>query len=175
MRVNGSRDGVSVRGTDKRANIAGTLAEIAERSPAGFAIAVQIRFTSSRFLFQTYPLEWAEDYSRRGLVMHDPVVRWCFENTGAVRWRDLVALDTEGVMKEARAHGMHYGISMAHVEDGMRSIAGCARPDRDYLDAEIAELQTLFVQLHRDTAGLTDLTPEDEAALKRMSIRLTRG
>lgn len=158
---------------DKRASIAGLLEAIDRMSPAGFAIALHIRYSSSDFLFQTYPPKWVEIYNERGYLMHDPVVTWCFENTGAIRWRDLEERDEKGVMREARRYGMLYGVSIALVEGGSRSIAGCARSDRDYLDVEITELQALVRELHGETAGLGRLSEQDTAALQAMSIRLT--
>ena len=158
---------------DKRASIAGLLEAVDRMSPAGFAIALHIRYSSSAFVFQTYPPKWVEIYNERGYILHDPVVTWCFENTGWIRWRDLGDRDERGVMAEARRYGLLYGVSIALFEGGTRSIAGCARSDREYLDVEIAELRDLVHALHCETAGKETMPEEDLAALRAMSVRLT--
>ena len=67
----------------QRASIAALLHDLDQRSPAGFAIALHIRFTTPTYLFQTYPKRWLDHYSSAGLVVHDPVVRWGFQQRRA--------------------------------------------------------------------------------------------
>jgi LuxR family transcriptional regulator len=160
---------------NKRVSIAGLIADLHRQSPAGFAAGLHIRFAASRFLVQTYPVDWVREYTDRGLVLKDPTVRWSLEHTGALRWRDLHDEDGHGLFDGAARHGMRYGVALSVVEDGSRSIAGCARSDRDFLDVEIDTLAGLLRSLHRETAGLEEFSPADTAALRRMSVRLTRG
>lgn len=154
-------------------NIQDTLSEIAKRSPAGFAIAFHIKFTTPDFLFQSYSKDWINHYSERGLVMLDPVVRWGFSETGKVRWGDIAHLDGGNVMEEAEKYGLKYGAAFSLSTGDSRSFAGFSRSDREFTDEEIDELSELVTQLHHATESNGSLTPEAREELKRQSSRMT--
>lgn len=158
-----------------QAETAHILEAIRTAAPAGFAIALHIQFTAPRYLFQAYPRDWMETYSREGLVLQDPTVRWGFAHTGTVRWSDLAADDPAGVMARAAAHGLAYGFTVAIDSEGSRSVASFARSDREFTDAEIAEVARLLGALHAETLAAETLSPADHEALKRMSVLLTHG
>ena len=160
---------------DKRANIARLLTELDDKSPRGFAIALHIRSHAPTFLFQTFPADWTDHYHAHGLVMKDPAMRWAFGSIGAIRWRDLTDDDPDGVMGQAKRFGMAYGFTWSAKEPGTRSLGGFARDDRDFLDFEMDEIDSLMHQLHQATDGLTQLSAADQNALKRMSIRMTHN
>lgn len=149
------------------------LTRLNAQNPAGFAIAMHVRFTSPRYLFQSYDTEWLATYSREGLVLNDPVVRWGFANEGTIRWSQLD--DPAGVMVRAADHGLRYGAVIAFVRAGTRSMAGFARADREHTDAEIAGLRHILEELHDLTAQAETLSPAVHATLKQMSIYLTHG
>ncbi len=157
-----------------RASIAALLLDLDQRSPAGFAIALHIRFTTPTYMFQTYSRRWMDHYSSSGLVMHDPVAHWGLQNVGRIRWGDLEAIDPNGVMDAAKNFGLMNGVAIATVQSGSRSIAGFARADRDYDDAEIAALEDAFARLHDATLGPGRLSERDAKALSELSVRLTR-
>lgn len=157
----------------KRASVAALLHDLDRRSPAGCAIGLHIRFTSPRFMFQSYPKRWLDEYSGAGLFAKDPTVHWGMSNVGWVLWSDLERIDDRGVLDRARDYEIMNGVTIALVIDGSRSIASFARSDRDYERAEIAELQRIFEALHRATAGLQELTDADRLALQDLSVRLT--
>lgn len=156
-----------------RASIAALLHELDERSPSGFAIALHIRFTTPRYMFQTYAKRWLDQYNSMGMIRDDPVVRWGMQNTGRIRWVDLEAMDEMGVMERAKDFGLMNGVAIAFVISDSRSIGGFARADRDYNDAEIEELEDLLIQLHHATFGLSELSASDRQALTDLSIKLT--
>lgn len=158
---------------NRKESIAALLGEIDERSPAGFAIALHVRFSRPTYLFQTYAKPWMAHYSQAGLVMHDPVVRWGLQNVGRCRWSDLAAIDDAHVFDQAREHGLMNGAAFAIMIGESRSIAACARADRDFTDDEIEVLEELLVRLHRATLGLERLGARDQRALTELSIRLT--
>lgn len=160
---------------DKKLSVASLLAGMDANCPSGFAIALHIEFTSPTFLFQTYPKQWIDIYTKRGLVLNDPTVRWGFENTGTIRWRNLVDQDDANVMQMAHEFGLNYGFTAALVSEGSRTVASFARSDRDYLDAEINELRDQLRTLHNETQGLDALSESDLQALRKMSIRLTHA
>ena len=156
-----------------RAGIAALLHELDDRSPAGFAAAMHIRFTTPTYLFQSYPKRWIEHYSAAGMVVHDPTVHWGFHNLGHIRWTELEEIDRAGVIEKAKDFGIMNGVTVAVFLSGSRSIASFARADREYLEAEMADLEEIFGNLHRATIGLGELTPSDQRALTELSITLT--
>ena len=160
---------------DKEASIAVLLEQVSESCPAGFAAALHIKFTSPRYLFQSYRRDWIDYYSKHALVLRDPTVHWGFENEGAIRWSALTGRDTAGVMEKAAEYGLTYGFTAALEEGGSRSVASFARADREFTDTEISKITGLLRRLHDETRAAETLSPEDDAALKRLSIFLTRG
>ncbi len=159
----------------ENSEVVALLRQIGAASPAGFAIALHVGFTAPKYLFQAYPRDWIARYSELGLVLKDPTVHWGFANTGSCRWSDLEGNDPAGVMAMAREHGLHYGVTLALLEDGSRSVASFARSDREFDTGEIAAISGLFDQLHAETRQTDRLTAEDHAQLRRMSILLTHN
>ena len=158
----------------QKAIIAALLQELDGSSPAGFAIALHVRFSRPTFLFQTYAKRWMDHYSTAGLVVRDPTVRWGFHNVGHVLWSDLEAGDDGGVLEEAKDFGITNGVAMATVLSGSRSIASFARADREFEPPEIEALETRFLELHNVTLGAGELSDGDRRALTELSIQLTR-
>lgn len=157
----------------QRASIAALLEDLDRRSPAGFAIALHVRFTTPTFLFQTYPKRWMDHYSAAGLVMNDPTVHWGFSNIGHIRWSALEAIDSAGVLEQAKDFGIMNGVTIAVLLSGSRSISSFARADREFCDLEMTELEDGLARLHVATLGQESLSDSDRQALTEMSIRLT--
>jgi LuxR family transcriptional regulator len=158
----------------RRASIAALLQDLDRRSPAGFAIALHIHFTTPTYLFQTYPGRWLEHYSAAGMVVRDPTVHWGLQNVGHIRWADLERIDSGGVLEEAKDFGLMNGVAVAVVLSGSRSIGSFARADCDYDEAEMQELEALLTDLHLATLGTNQLSASDQLALTELSIKLTR-
>lgn len=158
---------------DSEDRISTLLARLHQASPAGFAIALHVRFTAPKYLFQSYAKDWLDTYSREGLVLHDPVVRWGFENEGTIRWSGLE--DPAGIMVRAREFGLNHGAVIALIRNGWRTMAGFARSDRDLTDAEIDGLKADLIELHDLTERVEALSPSVHMTLKQMSIYLTHG
>jgi len=147
------------------------LGQFKERAPSGYAMGLHISFTTPAYFFQSYPTPWLEHYSKSGLLMQDPTVSWCFENTGSARWSDLD--DPAGVLSQAAEFGMKYGIVYATRSGGSHSMSGFARPDREFTDAEIECLIARFEAMHTATIDQKALTPDTVEQLKKMSIIVT--
>lgn len=158
---------------DDQDKISAKLTRLRDASPAGFAIALHIRFTSPRYLFQSYEKDWLDTYSREGMVLHDPVVRWGFEHEGTIRWSALQ--DPAGIMQRSRNYGMNYGSVIAMTRSGTRSMGGFSRSDREMTDAEIVAIRDDLTALHDLTARVETLAPSVHATLRTMSIFLTHG
>jgi LuxR family transcriptional regulator len=151
--------------------ISEVLGELNEMAPSGYALGFHVQYTTTKFLFQTYKKDWLDYYSQNGLVMSDPIVAWCFENTGFSRWSDLE--DPAGVLKKAADYGMKFGVVCAIEVGGTRSMAGFARKDREFTDHEITKISDIFTNLHNNTAEHAQLTAETVQQLKNMSILVT--
>ena len=158
----------------QRVSVAALQLDLDRRSPAGCAIALHIRFTTPTFMFQTYSKRWMDQYSASGLVLHDPVARWGLHSVGRIRWADLEAIDTEGVLERAKDFGLMNGVAISILISGSRSIAGFARADRDYDEIEMEELESILALLHRETIDQGRLSKSDREALTQLSIQLTR-
>ena len=143
--------------------------------PAGFAMAFHIRYTTPKFLFQTYSAQWREEYSKQGLVLKDPTVRWGFENTGRIDWRDLTECDEAGVLEQAKAHGLEHGFTFSLDPNNSKTIASFARGDREFTAAEIAEISEIVTELHNYTADIDEFSSTELAQLKQMSVDFTHG
>lgn len=151
------------------------LEELNPLCPAGYALALHITFTTPNFLFQTYSSDWTEHYTQNGMVLFDPAVRWGFENTGATTWGALADGDSHGVLKSAADFGLNFGTVIAIVEGDSRSIGGFARPDRNHTEEEVVKLASLLKKVHHHTITSKNLSHEDQAVLKRLSVSLTHG
>jgi LuxR family transcriptional regulator len=150
-----------------------TLADLKEVAPAGFAVVLHLRFTAPTFLFQTYPKDWVDEYSRDGLLVRDPMVVWAFSNEGHVSWSDLAPRDEAGVLARAAAHGLRHGLAVSVERGGSRSMGGFARPDREFLPEEVARIEAALEQLHDDTATALPLPEAVRESLRRLSVAFT--
>ncbi len=158
---------------DHQTEIQKCLTHLQGLAPAGYAMAFHVKFTTSDFLFQTYSKDWIEVYSQEGLLMKDPIVAWTFSNNGWIRWTDLAADDPAGVLERAKAFGMNYGFAAAIERMGSRSVMGFSRTDREFTDAEIAEIMEISEKMHDTTASAGTLSPETREVLRKMSISFT--
>lgn len=156
-----------------RLEIQTILETLKKLAPAGFAMALHVRFTTPAYLFQTYPKAWIEVYNKNGMVMRDPTVRWGFENTGLAHWSDMVEQDTAGVISEAAKHGMKYGITYVVERSASRSLSSFTRSDRTFTDPEITEISAGVDAIHDLTVSLESLPAETAEELVRMSIDFT--
>lgn len=151
------------------------VTELGQLCQSGYSAALHFGFHSPDFLFQAYPAEWREEYSRDSLVVFDPALRWGMENQGSCRWSDLPGSENNMVMERARAHGLAFGFVTAIGNSASRSILNCARADREFTDEEIKKINGLFDRLHVLSADLDDLDETIQAELRADSIQVTRG
>jgi LuxR family transcriptional regulator len=157
--------------SSQQLDVSVVLSEFKDRAESGYAMGLHINFTTPAFFFQSYPRPWLEHYSQAGLLVNDPTVSWCFENTGVCRWSDMD--DPAGILTQAADYGMRYGIVYATNSGGSHSMSGFARPDREYNEDEIAELVERFEALHEATRDQKALAPDIVEQLKKMSILVT--
>lgn len=132
---------------------------------------MHLEFTTSRYILQTYPKAWMDEYSRRGFLLMDPTVRWGVENLGWIRWSDLAPLDQGGVLPAAAEFGLKYGVSIAVEGEGTRSLGSFASAEKDFSEAEIETLSRDLAKLHALTSGI-EADSADDKALRQLAASL---
>lgn len=142
------------------------LAQLSDLSPRGYALALHIRFASAHLMFQTYDPRWTEIYTERGYMLADPMVFWGFSNEGTIRWSAIGLPDPHGILAQAASHGLKYGVAVAFGPTSSRTIGGFARADREFTDAEIAEIAAIVGKLHDASTPPEKLTPAQRMALR---------
>ena len=150
------------------------MLKMSEFSPSGFAVALHARFTAAEYVHQTYSKAWSAIYSQKGYVMHDPTVSFGFQQLGTVRWSALAEQDPMKIYQQARAFGLNFGFACAVEVDGNRSFAGFSRADREYDDAEMAEMLADLGTLHRLTAKPGALSSALREELRELAVRFTK-
>lgn len=135
-------------------------------APAGFLLALHIRFAVPLVKFQTYCQSWIDHYTAHAYQLRDPMVAWGFSEEGATRWSEIGIPDPFGILKEAAEHGMPFGACISCGPISSRSICGFARSDREFADDEIDHLQQIVRQLHALTEPPESLTQAQKDALR---------
>nr|WP_245972102.1 autoinducer binding domain-containing protein [Rhodovulum robiginosum] len=135
-------------------------------APEGYFLALHLRFTSPLMSFTTYDQAWTDHYTDNGYVLRDPMTAWGFATTGSTRWSNKLIPDPFGIFKEAAEFGLRFGVTISCGPIRSRTIASVARADREFTDAEIAEIETLVKRLHDMTEPPQELTQAQIEALK---------
>lgn len=149
------------------------LARLGELAPAGFAVALHVRFQTPSYMFESYPPSWLETYAREGFLLQDPTVRWAMQHSGTKRWSELGVFDEADVLARARAHGLVHGI-IHSIHDGTDlSIGGLARPDREFTAHETREVCEILQRLHDVTHRRETLGTDVSATLHDMAVVMT--
>lgn len=144
------------------------LDEIEGLANAGFYIALRIGFAFPVEEVNRFPGDWIETYTRKGLMLADPVIRWVYGNTGTVKWSDLSGDDPRDVFGKAANHGLCYGVVISVFDgnaEGQRSFGSFARSDREFRDLEIRILRSYLTRRHAEMAPPTNLTDAELVAL----------
>jgi LuxR family transcriptional regulator, quorum-sensing system regulator SdiA len=141
------------------------LARIAAICDTGFALAVHIRFTRPRLLYQTYRADWNEYYSANGFMLTDPVVHWGLAHEGVVSWSELEANDAAGVLKEAKRFGLSNGWTYAVGPAASRTIAGLTKSGSDFTADERSSLTAIVDEIHALTDDFDTLPAAEKEAI----------
>lgn len=132
----------------------------------GYYIGLHIRFAAPIMMFQTYPHAWTERYTANAYALRDPTIAWGFSTTGAVRWSAMPIPDPFGIMADAAAHGLHYGLTMSWGPIRSRTIASFAHDTREFKDDEVETISTMVRRLHDITEPPESLTKAQQEALR---------
>lgn len=135
-------------------------------APAGYYVALRVGFSFPEQELNRLPARWIDFYTTRGLVVHDPAMKWVYAHTGMIRMAEIGLPDPFDVRGEAAAHGLAHGavISvLAQSERGRRSYGFFFRDDRAYDETELLALLSIMQTLHKG--------PGDEPSLTAAEIR----
>ena len=138
-------------------------------APAGFYAALRVNYAFPAFEINKLPCEWVETYSRRGLVVHDPVMRWIYANSGILRWDELALPDPEQVLDLAQSVGLRYGLTISinrPCDKGQRSYASLFRADREFTPLEIGRAELTLLAAHEEAGAPSGITPASLEALR---------
>lgn len=138
-------------------------------APAGFYIALRVGFAYPMAEHNTFPEEWVDDYTSGGLMIYDPVMRWVYENTGAIRWSEIELDDPREVLRRAAGHGLVFGVAVSCADEnggGQRSFGHFARSDRELNDREVETLASRMKELHGSAVPPAKLTDAELEALR---------
>lgn len=130
------------------------LDQLHKTAPGGYYLALRVGFAFPVLEVNAFPAEWVDHYSRQGLMLRDPAVRWAYTAFGAKRWSGFEEPE-HGVFEAAKEHGLKYGAVIScgqHEESSQRSYALVARPDREFDDKELAMLFGRLTDMHASTA-----------------------
>jgi len=142
------------------------LLELGDQAPAGYYLALHVRFASPLMMFQTYDPRWIDVYTQNAYALRDPIVAWGISRTGASRWSEIDLPDPFDIMGEAAGYGLKYGVCISCGPMTSRTIASVARDDREFTDEEIATISGIVLHLHHETEPPDNLTVAEKEALK---------
>lgn len=140
-------------------------------APTGYYIALRVGFAFPLVEMNELPAAWVDHYTVQRFMMFDPVIRWVYSNTGAVRWSELPVEDPKRILAQAATFGLRYGVAIScfdHNAEGQRSFASFTRPDREFEDDEIEALSSHLTHLHEDMAPPTNITKAEIEVLGRV-------
>jgi len=144
------------------------LPQLKTLAPSGYHIALRVGFAFPLVEINEFPVRWVDHYTAQRFMLHDPVIRWVYANSGAIRWSEIDEPDTRRVFQQAATFGLRYGVAIAYFDgnsEGHRSFGSFARPDREFAADEITELSGHLHRMHIESAPPTNLTQAELEAL----------
>ncbi|WP_116600146.1 helix-turn-helix transcriptional regulator [Primorskyibacter marinus] len=142
---------------------------------AGYHLALRVGFAFPEYECNSLPQEWVEIYTRDGLMIFDPIIRWVYDNSGYTRWSDISNGDERKVLTTAASFGLQYGAAISVMYDdapGLRSFGSFARADREFKDDELELLSCAVGELHQALAPARGLTNAEIDALELLASGL---
>lgn len=143
--------------------------DVRDLAITGYYIALRVGFAFPLEEVNALPPAWVDHYTTHGFMLHDPVIRWIYSNTGAIAWSGINLPDPMRVMDQAQTFGLRFGVAVACFDgnkEGQRSFGTFARADREFEVAEIVALQSYVERRHFAKAPPTNLTNAELEALR---------
>jgi DNA-binding CsgD family transcriptional regulator len=144
-------------------------------APAGFYLALRVGFSFPEVEINQLPSNWVEFYTTNGLVVHDPVLKWVYANSGVNRMADITLPDPHQILERAAVFGLTHGavISvMTPADRGRRSYGMFFRADRDFADQDLSALHAVVRHLHVGGNDEPNLTAAEIEALQMQASGL---
>ncbi len=138
-------------------------------APAGYYVALRVGYSFPEEEMNCLNQDWIEEYTQRGLFVHDPSMRWIYGNQGAIRWSEITLPDPAGVLDLARSLNLNYGatISVSGGADcGRRSYGVMFRSDREFKDGELEQALQTLKRLHSRAQSGPSLTDAEAEAIR---------
>ena len=138
---------------------------------SGYYIGVRVGFAFPVAEHNAFPAEWISTYTREGLMLHDPLMKWVYSSIGACRWSDMDISDDHKIMDRAAKYGLRFGAGICCVDrngSGQRSFGLFARADREFTDEEIEYFFTSVTELHLTAQAPTNLTDAELEVLRML-------
>jgi LuxR family transcriptional regulator, transcriptional activator of the bioluminescence operon len=130
--------------------------------------------------YSNYPEDWFKSYFEEEMQKHDPVVKYCFENTSPIRWDKLMTMsqyvDPIGakIIQRASEFGLVNGLSIPlKAPNGKIAIFSLATANTERIDVRMNDVLPLaqnFSSLLFDTSirlGLTQSESNDSQLTAR--------
>lgn len=143
--------------------------ELSKIASAGYYVALRVGFAFPVEERNEFPNDWIEYYTKNGLMLRDPAVRWAYDNSGATRWSEINGTEDSYVSAMAKEYGLKFGAVVccsSSQPKEQRSYGTFARADREFSEQEISRLLVHIKQLHELAAPPTNLTVAELEALK---------
>lgn len=151
------------------------LEHIREIATAGFVLAVNLGWAGPEFLHSEYPDRWRKIYEDRNYFMTDPVFFWTLRNTGHKRWSEVGYPDPRGINKKAKKFGLCFGAVFCQKAEGKKSFFSAGRPDREFTETEMEQLEKYFLKWIQFVAERPELTLGELQTMKCLSEGLTQA
>nr|WP_246003803.1 autoinducer binding domain-containing protein [Histidinibacterium lentulum] len=138
-------------------------------SPGGHYVALRLGFAFPMEEINHLPQDWVEHYTTQRYMLNDPVIRWIYANTGAIRWSDIQLDDPKRILAQARTFGLRYGLAVSVFDnnpEGQRSFGTFVRGDREFSDDEAAVLTAWVSRRHIEKAPPRNITDAELEALR---------
>lgn len=120
------------------------FARIRTLAPSGFVLALNLRWIGPEFLHSEYPAEWRKIYEDKNYFMFDPIFYWTLTKTGRSRWSEVGFPDPQKISEKAAKYGLNYGAVFAQKMDGRKSFLAVCRPDREFTEPEMDQIEATF-------------------------------
>lgn len=143
--------------------------DVKRLAKTGYYIALRVGFAFPLEEVNELPAPWVDHYTTHRFMLHDPVIRWIYANTGAISWSAIGLPDPIRVLDQAQTFGLRYGVAVACFDgnrEGQRSFGTFSRSDREFEPAEVNALHDYVMRLHHAKAPPTNLTKAELEALK---------
>lgn len=134
------------------------LQRLQEIAPFGYSVGLHIRFAKPLYATSTMPRDWQDAYAKEGYALRDPTIFWGIGKAGSTRWSEITLPDPFGVMEKAAECGLNFGATVSCGKITSRTLIGIAAGEREFTDAEIADVTKIAEQLHNIAGPPADLT-----------------